>query len=640
MARKLLPSVMLLGLLGGVIAVKGAPPGLLFAATADKAPTEEDKKMLADVASKLLAVCDKPEGFEWPPEFSYDSESGINAYSTFMRKDGKRYPIIRVTDDMLAKVIKGNEDAYKKDRLAFILGHELGHIVKGHLTANPTRDKTPFLKNTFGRGEEDEADRYGAELALKAGFSIKSGLLDAKSGVIPRMQALKLEYSSFEGLGVNHPSWNDRAAKLDKEKAFMWKAMAAFNNGVLYLTMEDFNTAALAFEKVVGDFPNAYEAWANLGYSLLMDYCDGWKADDIKDQGIGQIVTGGFYSRLGLSRAMKDSAKWWKAVGSLREANRIKPGQTIVLANLGIAYLFHPEGKAAGIGDAAKFFAEAVEAAKTDKDLDPVAHAAILINLGISTLAGGDSDKGLAQLDEGEKFVKSFAGGASRQFASSFNAALNYSRASLLGARKEPADKEKAVNLWGQYLRTTSPKSHWWAVAYDRYADLCKELGREAKAKDAFKKDQPEAVRPVSGVMFKPGTISLLDEMDDVVKKFGKGKRSLAIQGYPIQRVRYEEVGVELIVNDDQVIAVILIGEAAPAIPVTGQMVGAGKVGELKIGMSWKDVTELLGEDYQPTELTAAEVYYRFFRQLGVAVRVSKGKVTELVVVQAPQSNR
>src|SRR3954470_12256695 len=119
---------------------------LAAAGTSNAAPTEKDKKLLKDVSEKLLAVAEKPDGFEWPPNFDFDAERGLNAYATFIRKpnDPKRYPIVRVTDDMMEKVIQGDAD-----RLAFILGHELSHILKKHIIANDKRDKTPFLKATF-----------------------------------------------------------------------------------------------------------------------------------------------------------------------------------------------------------------------------------------------------------------------------------------------------------------------------------------------------------------------------------------------------------------------------------------------------------------------------------------------------------
>ena len=52
------------------------------------------------------------------------------------------------------------------------------------------------------------------ELAVKAGYSFNGGL-----GAMRKMIDLGLNYSSFEGLSSDHPSWYDRIAQLDKEQA-------------------------------------------------------------------------------------------------------------------------------------------------------------------------------------------------------------------------------------------------------------------------------------------------------------------------------------------------------------------------------------------------------------------------------------
>ena len=50
---------------------------LATAGVGSAAPTEKDKKLLAEVSTSLLAVCKQPEGFEWPPNFDFDKEAEI-----------------------------------------------------------------------------------------------------------------------------------------------------------------------------------------------------------------------------------------------------------------------------------------------------------------------------------------------------------------------------------------------------------------------------------------------------------------------------------------------------------------------------------------------------------------------------------
>lgn len=596
-------------------------------APADDGPGARDKALLAKVSQRLLAVCDPVPGFTWPPDFGFEGE-GINAYATIVRKDDKIQPIVRVSSGMMAKVIQGDPD-----RLALILGHELGHILHRHVLNNAKRDKTPFLKVTFSRADEVQADLAGVELMIKAGFSYRNGVK-----AILRMKEMKLDYSSFEALQVDHPSWDDRLKRIDTEQANLWKAMSAFGSGVIFLTTEQYAAAETCFERVTKEFPACYEAWVNLGFACLMEYCDKLDTADLRDYGIGQILTGGFYQRVeSIPVRGRDSKLWWKAVGALREAIRLKPDLTLAKANLGLAYLIHPDGK--DVGEAARLLGEAADAASTDKTLDPVAHAALLINLGVANLAGGDADKGLVRLDEGEKIVgRQLAGkDGERRKGTALTAALLYNRAQQLGAGKNPESKKQAIALLERYLKSTSPLSLWWPLAYERYAALCKALDQEPKGKNAFKKDQPEPIRLVAGVKLKSGsTITLGEDLEDVVKKIGKGRETVAATGTNLKRLRYVDEGVDLLVTD-MVLAICLVGSEAPALSLRGRTVGAEEIGKLRRGMTVKEVESLLGDDYQPCELADAEIYYRFYREQGVALRVSKGKVLEVVIAQLPK---
>jgi tetratricopeptide (TPR) repeat protein len=528
---------------------------------------------------------------------------------------------------MMKKVIQDDPD-----RLALVLGHELGHIVHRHVLGNERRDRTPFLRITFTRQEEIEADLAGIELMVRAGFSYRKGLRG-----IQLMQKLGLDYSSFEGLGKDHPSWDQRLTLIDKEQARVWKAMSAFRNGAVFLATEQYPVAEECFERVVKDFPGCYEAWVNLGFACLMEYCDKLDTADLRDYGIGQVLTGGFYQRVeSIPVRGRDSKLWWKAVGAFREAIRLKPDLTLAKANLGLAYLIHPDGK--DVGEAAKLLQESAEAAASDKTLDHVAHAALLINLGVANLASGSADKGLNQLQEGERIGRELvAARGGRNENASLTAALLYSRAQQFSTRRDRASREQAVALWEKYLKAASPLSLWWPLAYERYEALCKVLERPVKGREAFKKDRPEPVRLVTGVKLKSGTvITLGDDLEDVVKKLGKGRETVAAAGTNLKRLSYAKEGVELLVTD-VVLAVCLTGPEAPTVPLRGQGVATGPAGELRLGMLLSDVESLLGDDYNPCELTITEMYYRFYREQGVAVRQVKRKVAEIVVVQIPK---
>ena len=140
----------------------------------------------------------------------------INAYAAIERKNARIQPVVVCYNGLLQKVIEGNPD-----RLAYVLGHELAHHILGH-TQVPKED-TDFLRATFGRTQELDADREGMTLAVRAGYSFPGGL-----SALRKMIDLGLNYSSFEGLSNDHPSWYDRIAKLDKEQAGIWRSLSSF----------------------------------------------------------------------------------------------------------------------------------------------------------------------------------------------------------------------------------------------------------------------------------------------------------------------------------------------------------------------------------------------------------------------------
>jgi hypothetical protein len=303
------------------------------------------------------------------------------------------------------------------------------------------------------------------------------------------------------------------------------------------------------------------------------------------------------------------------------------------LANLGLANLVHPEGK--NVAEANRLLSEAKEAAKRDPDLHPVLNAGVLVNLGIAKIADGNPVVGLAQLAEGEEMVRRFSRTAEgpRRFPT-FESSVMCTRAMTLAATGKKTDQERSADLFEDYLHSCSPLSMWWSVAYDQYAGVCKSIERKPISKDVFKKDRPVPVRLVTGIKFPSGIeVTLSEDVDDVEKKLGKGKEVSAAAG--LKRIRYENEGVELFARDE-VLAIALTDAKSPGVPLRGRTIGAASAGMVKVGMSVKEVETLLGDDYEPCELVTAGLSYRFYRLQGLALRVVKNEVKEVVIAQLP----
>lgn len=246
--------------------------------------------LLNAVWDQVLASVKRPAGLVWPPRLHVLTEAEMKAAKMDMRTPNafatlyKGAPLVCVNQALLNTIVEGNTH-----RLAFIIGHELSHILLGHVRRAAVVH-TPFVQIMFTRSQELAADKRGMEIALAANYSFSEAVSAPK-----RFIELGREYPPL--WPANHPSWTQRLALLEKERASLWKSMGAFNNGVLFLNVEQYVSAAQCFASVIEEFPDCYEAQADLGYARLMQYCDLLRPEDVRDFGISQIMAGGFYER-------------------------------------------------------------------------------------------------------------------------------------------------------------------------------------------------------------------------------------------------------------------------------------------------------------------------------------------------------
>ncbi|MCE9561775.1 MAG: M48 family metalloprotease [Planctomycetes bacterium] len=601
--------------------------GVAFSAAPTGAAEPTDRERINKVGKRLLAVIEPPAGMEWPPTFDIMQTNEINAFAGVQKVGKKLMPKVYVTSGFMAKVVEGDED-----RLAFVMGHELGHIVLGHCTEQV--DGPDFVKQVFGRQHEIDADMYGMETALKAGFSLKGGL----SG-IRRIMELGVPYNSFEGLNATHPSWKERISFMDKEQSKLWRAMGAFDNGTYFLLFEQHAAAERCFREVVKEFPACTEGWANLGYAQLMQYCDALDPDDLRGFDIGQLVVGGFYRRpatLETQLRGVNEELWWEAVGSLREALRLDPNSAVARGDLGVAYLLRPSGR--NTGQARKFLDEAADKARADATLHPLTRASILLNAGVADMSTADIDAAVKRYDEAEAIGKKFSTGRSKIAGTpTLAASLRYNRAILLSASPKIEDRKSAVESFERYLVATVPASAWWPLAHERYLKLCKDLGQDPKKKADLISTGRTTLRlvttlPLSGDV----SVALNEPLTDARKLLGPGREVPIVKNTKLVRVKYPERGIDLI-GTENVLAICLSGPKAPELPVRATGIGT-QTFKLKIGMTRDEVEKLLGdEEYDFREIDQPGHTYRFYADLGLALRLRAGKVEELAIVQIPR---
>jgi tetratricopeptide (TPR) repeat protein len=583
---------------------------------------------------------EKPEGWEvWPPTISVIDPGFINAFATHRTEKGVEIPEVNVTVDLIEKIA-----VFDDDTLAFVIGHELGHLHFKHVHQRVEFQKNfgglSTLRVACGREQEFESDMFGMQLAFKAGYSRKgliAGLQGWRNQVSP--------YCRFEGLALSHPSWEERAVYLlrgDQQEA-LWRSLSSFQTGVTFLENHQYQLAQLCFRNVTTEFPECYEAWANLGYALLMQYCDALDEEDLQYLDVGHIVVGGFFQRPdSLEPAIRgsDEKLWFEAVGAFREALRLrdrlelKDELLMVKANLAVAYLVHPNGK--DVGQAEQWF-EQVFASLKDPDkaktLDPMIYASILINSGSARgFAKSLVDSTLAVIAQARTVRRN------KSAVDSMEAALRFHQARALAATGNKENELSALSMYEKYLDGMTSTSSWWPIAYREYSRLAKASGVEPKPQENFRQPGNSDWRTVAGVSLQDGTVvSLSDKIVDVLKKLGTPDVEVpVIEKSNLKIYKYKRLGVSFLATRE-VLSIILDSGESPKIQIRRTGLG-GKEAFVSVGMSQTDLEALLGGEW---DADMAPIYskkenHQIYRKLGLAVRFKNGIVSELVVSVAP----
>lgn len=601
--------------------------------------TPEEQDLFHGVMERLLQTPEVrkqiPAGITWPPfcRVIPKSEKDLNAFAgQSIYTDGTVRSEVTITEGLLRKA---NGDP---NHVACVMGHELVHLLRKHLAYG----QKDVLRLAITREQELEADLEGLKIAVAAGYLDDGGpkflktFLDA-FGSVPHLANLK----------VTHPANLDRLQILDRQRAHIWRAMAAYSNGNFLLASEQYRSAESCFEAVVKAYPDSQEAWANLGYARLMQYCDALDEKDLRKLGIGQIAAGCFYFRPeGFVPTRGTDAKLWqRAVDALNKARAADPDArlTLVRANLAIAYLVHPDGKA-DAQKALEYFAE-IENSK-DRGVDELSMAALLVNKSVAHQAAGDAAKAKDLLAQADKLL-------AKQFEkkqpvsgilSQVDRAYLYNHSLVLQSSTKADERQLAFKNFRSLLSASGLSSMWWSLTHERYEKLGKELNLAVEPREKLVKQGAAGLpRPVIDVTIAPGkTITLADKTADVLTLFGvAGKTGIPV--FKNARVyRYNGVapGIDLI-GGDRVATIFLTSSQAP--PVFVQMSGLGSPKkELRVGMSmseYKNAIQGLQYATAPWTIDDPSLRYVAFPALGLALRFADDRVYEIAILQVPEKS-
>lgn len=180
--------------------------------------------------------------------------------------------------------------ALPEDELAFVIGHEIAHVLLRHYatTMNMTQamqvvtagteahahgderalheaeEQLGKMATRYARNLELEADLYGMLYAIRAGFPAKGGAASMRS-----MQARVGEIPAELADHANHPPFSVRIEELERGLQTIVETHGLFGAGVAFAHSGESDAAAAAFQQFLTIFPKSSAAWSNLGMSWL-----------------------------------------------------------------------------------------------------------------------------------------------------------------------------------------------------------------------------------------------------------------------------------------------------------------------------------------------------------------------------------
>jgi hypothetical protein len=264
--------------------------------------------------------------------------------------------------------------------------------------------------------------------------------------------------------------------------------------------------------------------------------------------------------------------------------------------------------------------------------------AALLINAGVADQAAGQAEKAGEKFNEAEKVVLAMR---FTPLVKTQEDALLYNQALVAIASKDAEQKRKGCRLLESYLFQACPDAAWWPIAFERYRKLAKDLGMSPMERDELAKGKRlNQMRLLTSVAIGSEAVTLSEPLTDAIERLGK-KEGVAVPLYPgakIVRWHFSDRGVDIL-GKEKVLAIYLKSPKAP--PIVLQSVGtATKRQKLSVGMSEKEAEAVLkGQraDMNLRYIDDIRVRYRFYPELGLALRIADGRVVELALAQIPR---
>lgn len=431
-------------------------------------------------------------------------------------------------------VNRGLLEKVTDDELAFVVGHELSHVILRHSASTVNlKDATMAVTSLSGaraagdrataavkeeelylmmaghsRQLELEADLYGMLYTVRAGYPAA-----AASDALALIQKEVGDVSASELPWASHPMFTERIAELHKGETSIRATVGEFDAGVAALRYGRATAAAECFQKFLTLFPQSPAGWADLGAAWLTV-----AVAESTDPWVDMLP---LHTTSGVTVRNAGSVARERARDALIHAASLDPGDPVTLGLLGVLARMEDDPVSAR-----HFFERGLS---IDPDM-----AALHVDLGNVAAEEGKLDEALREWEKATKL----APGAPEP------------RVNTARAYTGKKQKKKATDAWTALLN--DPR---WG---DDAAAALETLGTKAKAA------KPEA-KGVEKMIFPTGAVAPGDGLAAVTAILGEPDFTLDMSeegdGSSVY-FAWDDSGAEMLVTHDRVMSVAVFDEA------------------------------------------------------------------------------
>lgn len=467
-------------------------------------------------------------------------------------------------------------------RLAVVIGHELGHVVLGHLVAAPQRGPDVLELARLNQEREFAADERGIELALAAGYE---DAVTAATTFWQRFAASKGDAAALEPNAAlsTHPTVSERVAQMqrDAQSEGRWRSLIVYDYGLTYLQIGDWPAAQDCFERTLAAFPGSREVLSNLAYSKMMRYYSSLNEAERLLLG-GEVSCQAFVTARPPIRGGTgtDKTPLLEAVAHLRVVLAGDPEYLPARVMLGTATVMDPDADGEALEAAARELAKAAQdAARQQSAADSRAARRSAADLFADALANGALAQARARPD---KALEVYQDAWRQAPVDSPIQALQLNLAAALVPQDDLQQVREARELLSDYLLAVSEESYYHRTAMSLWSRVGAKLGEAQASAPARGKSR---WLPAKSVPLGNGRTVFLGSDWTLVKRWLDDWEVCQVPVGGVDTVAdCRDTGLQLRVSRGVVKCILLVSPAAPVVVLRSSRTGTGPTLSLRVG--------------------------------------------------------